>query len=426
MGKDSDTNAVRSQARIVDLASRIEHTFALRQEHQLRASDWAVLLYVAYRDAGAGCFASVPTMSREMGFDRRTIDGALSRLVDLGVISKDATRNGSANRYRFAPTIRKNVDGPYTKMTIPINEEPHIQKCIRSVHKNEEQNRKEPTPVGVVGSCEEHTRLLALRRDSRLVALTAHEWVCGERPHGERRPRIIEVATKITDISIRDDSYAKAWHKWCAERFDKGFAPRDESRQLQNLHGFAVFIFVTAKKRRITASWLDEQWQHRIWAPPQSIHIDSRYRLYLLRDAKERNDAAWRTARQTKNFNDLADYIAQSDIVEHCLQQYSHPDDYSSYTNVPRHWWRKEPENSRILGGFLRLLLAERRAAMEQHTDWPAFRLSTPRPSVGERRSVRVCHNPRLNAVAITRIARLLALYEDEDGGLSILANIVE
>lgn len=62
-----------------------------------------ILLEVAYRDGGRGCWESVGKMATATGLNRRTVQHALRTLPDAGLIERETDRRTMANLYRFTP-----------------------------------------------------------------------------------------------------------------------------------------------------------------------------------------------------------------------------------------------------------------------------------------------------------------------------------
>ena len=85
----------------VPLHKRIEGAFRDAAAHLLTMAQAFLLVYIAYRDAGAGAWARLSTIAKEVRCKRATAQRALQALVDKGLLTVEK-RPGKPSVYRLA------------------------------------------------------------------------------------------------------------------------------------------------------------------------------------------------------------------------------------------------------------------------------------------------------------------------------------
>ena len=231
-----------------------------------------LLLYIHYRDGiGHGCYASADTIRRELCIgDYRTLRTAVAVLEEHGLIEfVPGTRGrGKTSRYRIR-------DIPYSEKVENSTFKPP-EKVENSTYSggskrcdspgkrcnSTRQTKKEPTPVGVVGSLlKPGQQVLALAQGAAFFKLRLHKFDPAA-PEAWHRGDLIELwwtedhrQSKSASLNCVD-----AWLEKCGVGvLAKG---HDERFAVACLLAFVRWALFECK-RKLTVEWLGEQYTSR-------------------------------------------------------------------------------------------------------------------------------------------------------------------
>ena len=150
--------------------NRLDACILLTRERQLPGVLSAVLKHVAYRAGGLHecCFQKLNEMARDIGFSKRTVQNALDRLVDMGLLlkTKGGFGRGDASVYMLRFEIK--VAGDSAKIALrsqemqemppkvlPINGTPELKSnlTLQRTRDKPSDSPETPNPAKVHPGC---------------------------------------------------------------------------------------------------------------------------------------------------------------------------------------------------------------------------------------------------------------------------------